>query len=596
MRKLLFLHLCPFAITTADVCSRLYTVRAEIPSLTIQPRISTDVYPYCDQHDICVGIVVDGKYLPCQEAFVILTRHTERELDLPPILMPSPSFPNAVLTDYQNSLSDRNNSRDISELGEMPPELSNLMVSFELAVRTVAWRSAQLFPRLFYDNNVDGALFGKLRELTDAMRAILHASNLEIRFKFAKYIHRSFWVRSWTSGIDSMIRYVAQNSLTDMELIISSIAPSVHAFFYCSIHLGIDYRVFMFPTDLFWILTALAKFHPLYTDDPMWVLPRSVLDACSIDVRVGADIDWEHFQEMVWMQPLSKNSTHFETLFLRIVRMLMNSLRHWNSSSHSVLRRPETQSRIKTLQMYAYTVRYIGESTNVDTVDAETMDAVNTLLSSKDSLAVQIGHLTISTLLRLTRSRINPQILWGFAVQPQVRMRLCDRSERLTLTYLAPGKPNLRDFVLGILSLDRYRLMQLEPIKWVISMAPGDTVGPKSIFEIYRDFLAMFLETAMLTKISNTSDSYYVLSSVHYGANDNPFQIAFGRLLGILLRTKHLRALLVSCWTRSQPTSLFETIFFGSHFVRKGVYDVLPHGVLEIMFPDAHALVNSLSL
>jgi hypothetical protein len=151
------------------------------------------------------------------------------------------------------------------------------------------------------------------------------------------------------------------------------------------------------------------------------------------------------------------------------------------------------------------------------------------------------------------------------------------------------------EFFRGILSVDQYRLSQSNLIEWNVKVDPADPRPLPSREDLHRDLLAGFFNSSAFAR-TKTHTGELVYSFNPSFRNDNALHVALGRLIGICLSSPCLRSLLKPYLTRRpEQTSLFQTIFFSSDWVRRGVYDVLPYGMLETVFSDVTALVEALS-
>jgi hypothetical protein len=576
--------LVPIITSTTDVCCRLYAIRGVLDSVNIQ---STGLTTFCDQDDMCVGISIDDQPLTCKHAFALLTRHNERLLATPPILMPRPRFRTEVSADFLVSLNDTDGSRDLHYFQQMHPEFQNLLVSMARIVQRIAGRTRGMFPRIFYDDEIDGPLFQDLMRLTDIVKESMDHAVEEDTLIVIKLIHRSLWMREWSFYIQQMVRYIAQQSLADMELAIIASAPTMHAYLYLCSNLEIDYY---FSTDWHWILLILTKYDPLYSEDPdvVWMVPRTHRQMVAVDIQLGPDIDWSHFQEIVWDLRSSNNATDYDCKLRNpkyLARALVSligqlvALRHRLDANQFGSQLNEFNKHIQALHRVVYTLRFLGQETDLD-IRHVTPEILETVTNPSE---FHIDHFSMTTLLRVTRSYLSPAVLWTRISPQTIKRRACDPFHSLTLSYTPSSRLNITEFVNGMLALDPYTLSHDLPFNWHVILDSPEY--QPSMADLHRDALVAFFESPMF---ETTRESVFT-------RNWKELHIALGRLIGICLRSPLLRGLLIRYWTRPEPTLIFDTIFFGSHYVRRGVYDVIPYGVLEDMFPDARVLVDSLS-
>ena len=592
------IHLFQNAISTTDVCCRLYEIRGEIGSVNITATCGGP-RPFCDHHDMCSGMQVDGEPpLTCERAFELLTRHYERPpLEIPPILASTARFRREVSRDFINSLNDTDHFRDDHFFGQMRTVFQRVLLNAQGVVARITDRNTRMFPRILYNDEIDGTFYRRLKNITDRIKSSIDFSGPESAQIVIKYIHRSFWMREWSFQISSMVRYVAQQSLQDMELVMASMAPTMHAYLYLSSVLEIDYEI---SIDWYWLIPLLSKYHPLYIQDPadlVWLVPTIPGNVVPVEIQVGPDIDWAHFQDLVWEPYMTGDPDAFSRDLRNpdiLARSALASIRRLvavTGEEESEDTDNQFDELIQVLHRFAYTLRYLGNETGIDLVgvNSETLEAVNRVISAGTPSGFEIDHFTLTTMLRLSRSQLTLATLWTLVIPHTIKMRACDGFKEVNITYLPSGGPNISEFVNGILSIDPYHLSQQEPFRWSIhalsySQLPSD---------VHSDLLAMFFCSPVFTRTSFNGDDIYAINA--HPRNFKEIHIALGRLIGVYLRSPSLRLLLIPYWTRSHPTSLFETIFFGSHYVRRGVYHVVPYGILEDMFPNAQALVSSLS-
>jgi hypothetical protein len=596
MRPLLFLIVVlPTAISTADVCCRLYEIRAELAVFNITTT-TTGPPPFCDMDDMCHGLTVDDQPVTCDDAFAIITRHNQRPpLEAPPIIVRSSRFQTEVNADFVASLNDTDHSRDLHFFRQMRPEFQALIVSMGETAGDIVERM-RMFPRLFYDDQIDGPLLEEMNNITESVNVFMEESGPTAALVVIKLIHRSFWFREWSFHVQQMVRYVSELALDEMDLVMVSISPTRHAYSYFCSSLEIEYP---FSIDWSWILTPLSKYHPLYITDPVWVIAQHPQHVIPVEIQFGPDIDWRHFQDIVWQTGSSGDTVAIDRQLRnrkKLAEGVVTTLRRVVTLRHR-LRAEESMgdSRgekeyillVHVLHRLVYTLRYLGRETEID-IGAVIPEMLHVVANPT---VFRIGHFSVTTLVRLTRSRLSPEFLWSLINPPTIKNRACDALSPLNISYTPSRQPNMKDFIDGILSVDQYGLSQKTPLRWrVLLHTPGYS---PTITEIYRDALVAFFGSRMLSRNTTLAGDSVITISPKYRTKID-FHTALGRLIGISLRSPFLRTFLRPFWTRSQPTTLLETIFFGSHYVRRGVYDVIPYGVLEKMFPNAQALVHSL--
>ena len=591
----LMLLLIPLAMGTTDVCCRFYQLSEGIDFVDIQ-SVDTGAPPICDHRDMCTGFLVDGASISCKEAFVFLSQHTQRPpLVIPPILMPRSRFKRQLATDFVDSLNDTDLSRDSHYLAQVSLDTQDLLLEMAHVVEEITERTRLMFPRIFYNDEIDGPLFRQLRNITDCLTAFIAQSSQPVKLVVITHISRSHWMREWSFHIIALVRYIAEQTLSDMELAIIPSAATIHAYLYLYSTIGIDHP---FSIDLFWLLSVLSKYDPLYVQGPaselVWTIPHLPGHRIPVDIHIGPDIDWGHFQDIVWGCGPQHNATDLDTKlrnprglaknFIRSIVILVRA--QHGQSAEDLMVRKRYNIAVQAVHRLAYTMRFFQRETEFDlgSLEPEIVQAMGA-----SSSALRMDHFTMTTLLRVTRIRVNPELLWRFIAPFTIPMRACDAVRPSNVSYTAPGHLNVLEFINGILSYDKYSLSQEWPFGWNVI---GSTNVSKT--DLHRDALVSFFASPILFSINTNLDGDLVHTLSLNLRFHKEIHMAFGRLIGVCLRTPYLRKLLIPYWTRSQPTTILESIFFGSNYVRKGVYDVLPYGVLEEMFPNATAMVDSL--
>ena len=602
MNKFFFINiLIPTAIGTTDVCLRLYEIRdqlrPEVGTFALTPGFAGNAT--CDFHDMCGGLQRDGDPISCKDAFELLTWHNERPpLETPPIVMPPARYANAVSRDIGESLLDLDESRNSRDLGRMSPEMRGYLDQLQRVVGQILQRSMTMFPRIFYDEEIDGATFRDLVTITDRLKLSMNSGDRQQRLSVIKYIHRSRWMKLYAFQMASLVRYVAQLSLVDMEIAMISIAPTIHAYLYLCTHLDID---FFNSLDWHWVLPLLARYHPLYITEPsnlLWTVPTLPTNALPVSIQIGPDLDIDHFRDFVWNTDLRWNDLEFlADYFLSNITELVR-LRGQLDAGEDV--KEEVEEYAHRVQKLAYTLRFLPQETKFVplALSPEFLRAVNAVVSARSGSDFRIDHFTMTTLLRLTRSHLSGDSIWTF-IKPRVSIIPPSWGiQELNITYSPSGRPRISEIVKGILTLQVSRLRYERSFRWRNSTP---SLQSKTETELYSDFLAVLIAEPSFGRNPEIPGQPFTARDLQLTGMELRthmlYHRAVGRLIGVCLRDPTLRHLLAPFWiTSSEPSTILEIIFFGSHMVRRGVYDMLPYGALEEMFLDANALVNRLTL
>ena len=608
--KLLFIIiLIPTTTSTTDVCCRLYQIRdqlrPEVGNFALTPGFAGNAS--CDFHDICRGLQRDGDPISCKEAFELLTRHNERPpLETPPILMAAARYWDDVSSDMQDSLHDRDASRERRDLGHMSSELKENLTEMQRIVLTIISRTTPMFPRIFYAEEIDGALYRELVTLADAVKLAMNRGDSDLCLvSVIKYLHRSRWMKEFAFQMASLVRYVAQLSLVDMEIAMISIAPTMHAYLYVCSNLGMN---FFSSLDWYWLLSLMSHYDPLYIREPdklIWTVPTLPENTSPVSIQIGPDIDMAHFREIVWhfrWSPVPSQLHNVDALrwfFLCYIHELTQLSGEPDSDEEVVDVEEESAKYVEHLHRLAYTLRFLGRDAERDETGLSgfMQSAITTVNLDVTASVFQLNHFTRTTLLRLTRSHLSRSSLWSFIQPPVSTLPPYWGCQQLNVTYLPSGLPRLVEIVYGFSAVQPFRLHHDGAFGWIVM----GSSPPKTLTDLYSDFLAVLIAKPAFVRNTALPGQPFVAAPYLQHMTDKQFRThliyhrALGRLIGSCLRDPKLRHLLAPYWiTSSEPSTILETIFFGSHHVRKGVYDILPYGALEEMFPNAKALVNSL--
>ena len=338
MRLLAFVvFLASWGFSFADVCTRLYELRFENIGRGLLLAVHPDVPPYSDHRDLCVGFVTatTGQPLSCQEAFRRLMKHQERFIDSPPIIHRMDYSVAMLLRDYQEFLSLPNLIRHTECFNAMPASIRGLVQTMETSVLGIIQYMANHFPRMYYD---DKTLGPHLRSLQNAVNSIVqdqHYTRIEIRMNVRKYIFREFWRTKWGSYVNILLQSISLASFDEMELMLISYAPIMHAYVHMSTVLQVYY------TDQFagylWVLSAIVRYDPLYamtSEDRAWIIPQWYMEgpSDSAPVPIDSGIDLQYLKTSLW-----NPQDRFPDSPMELQQMVLQSVREKNLHQMKIL-------------------------------------------------------------------------------------------------------------------------------------------------------------------------------------------------------------------------------------------------------------------
>jgi hypothetical protein len=560
----------------ADVCTRLYELRFENIGRGLLLEVHPDIPPYCDHRDLCVGFVTatTGQLLSCGEAFRRLMKHQERFIHSPPIIQRIENSVTLLIADYKEYLLLAK-VPSVDSLMSIHVSFRGLVQTMESSVSQIIQYMANNFPRMYYD---DDNLGHHLRTLTNAVNSIVQNPLYKLtQMNVRKYIFRSCWMNKWASYGHILLQSIVHAPFDEIELMIISFAPIMHAFLHMSTTLGV-YHPDQF-TGYLWVLSAIVRYDPLYVvseQDRVWFVSQGYFRNWenSPAVPVDSGIDFQSLKTSMWdPQELFPDSP------MDLRQMVLRNVHEGN---------------LKQLQKLMILARSIGEAKLFFDVDDDQKALIERELGDR-SLK---DDFTLLTLARIFRDRIDASIKFTYLstrVHPFPRK---DHERRLPIRYgfFGPCRDSLTDQIMQLDASDFSSIVTIVP-----NFGPDQHDDEKSPHARDVALLASFFDSDMFeTEWSFDSEDgliqpVYKLRFTTSLQRDQQSQTALGRILGIYIRIASMRKPLSQFIFAPSPTaSVFETIFFNSYYVRKGVYDVIPTNMLEHLFSNGNQLVNAL--
>ena len=575
--RLLLLVLLSLRCMFGDVCDRMSALQHDFAdSILVLQK------PYCDHRDICVGIVsrTSGMEISCKNIFHLLMSHQARFVDEPPILMPLRTSFREIQRDYNEFMTSkdagRENDDSLSTISENSRRLLRVM---EVSVLEIVKHVQLLFPRIYYDDSVAGIdlrIFHRaLNELFEEIPEH-HPNALAI----TKYIYRSFWMGKWSSVITMMLKHLATLPMNEMEPMLVSYAPTIHSFLRTCSELNFVYSGHF--QGYLWVLTSLVKYDPLYSPESrVWVIPRplTLVSTSSPVVPIDLQMDMDFLYQLLWQHPQCPEEF-----------------------SKSLLTSIEEQD-IDEMRKLAVVARYIGESNIRVQLTLEQKAVIETMLGNDTRHRDFVDSFTLFTLVSIFKNQLSPNFEASIFGIPYSGYKKSEHMKTLKIVYGFSG-PSIEGFINQIMQLDKFDFFACATLFWRIDAPDSCLVGiPQTSDQLQQDLLKAFFDSDMF--ISEWSFDHADETAVgrpvyqlRYTSpdRDRRLQTALGRLIGLSLRSPgSLRKNLLSYIVAESPEStIFETMFFSSYYIRNGVYDVIPFGLVEHRFANAAQLIRAL--
>ena len=515
---------------------------------------------FCNDAGICENLSVT-----CKAAFEDLINLQKRLIDIPPILL--------EIDEYEMEEMRVNGAMYL--IGQrpsyMPVDVPELR-AFQEAVEIVIERIFDAFPYMVFDMEIDGMILTQLVERATqlASRLSLLSFTEQGRARWLIYQSNCFQKLTWAIRVIFHHLAVPGKTTNELKLLFVAFAPVVHAYLHATHLLKVHISHLFESRTTEDIILCMARYHPLYTlDDGVWYIRMS-----------GAWFDWhrifththiprdsndlELVLSMISAVPditIVPSAPHSDTdpvpPFITVVK--------WDSFVS-----PRTDRHFDALKIAQYAFRIMREKYGTFFVShnfpIHTLSSIMATPVSHASIAladmvneVVPAHLLLNQLVSMSKT---PAPI----LRRNIRIRLAIRQSHF-----------VHDLLHEISMLTIFGLAILIEIKI-------DDHQPAPLYDSIRNVLEHIYEKGPLLN------------------GHRRYKIALGRLFALAIQFRKGLDVLVRLITSNQggivesPT-IHETIFFNSHYIRSGFYDIYHEGMLESLFRNnGTRLIEALSV
>ena len=540
--------------------------------------------PFCDYADKCVGITLHDSVVSCKEAYEAVTRLTVRPISVPPIVRIYPFLFDSDIDqeerDYQFSVVAHNFSSCAEPLLTLLNQLEHVADRF-------ASRIIEFNYRYIYEESIDGPL---LRNFTQLSRDI--ADTGECRWfcclpEHRKHVRYSESMRRLGRYIQHQLHYLASRPMHETELVASSMAPWLHAFLYSLHQMGILYPQFL--VDYGYALQILVRYHPQYTsDDGVWyiLLDSQFWFSFSNEsyFKRNENSSWEDVEDLFFANNdvvPPRNASLLLTLLAYELGLYFDDA---NAGDFAYIAK-----RIERI-VYALEIIHISGEEGIDLpIDDAAMSHITSIIRYEHPHQSRVNHVTTQSLQRVF-SRYLTLVEKAEILIPLPNYLPCvreiDLDHNFTLRY-HPGTGYLLDEIVhDLLALshdDMFLTLQLK-MGWTNRTEIPDA----------RTLITQILDL-FLSPIADTFDPFAGdwLDDINDHYRD--IQIALGRFIALLMTMDCTDSIVGRYIVGKGPSStIFETVFFNSRFVKQGFYDLFLGGTLETIFENGQEFVDAI--
>jgi hypothetical protein len=578
-------------VVASDVCAIL----ASTDTLNEFARLGVFT-PYCDHSDSCVGLTrheTPDEVITCDDAFIILTNRNRHRVNEPPIVTQIDDETHILYDELETEyLSSNQTTSEARFQSQFNPNTRSLLESFATALEKVVERIFELFPRMVYQEDIDGPL---LRNITHIANS-LSPNDAVIAFLFgtipriSKYVMQTDSMRKYARAIAMMMRLVSFRKIRETELLIVSMAPWLHAYFRVMFDLRIVYP--HAQDEYEWLLLTASTICPLYTEgspSTWYLLLDSTVEPQPFSPR-DRSITWESVVEVFGADSAVEHDGEY------LLRNLISNMTRYIS-----LHDPEEEefhNCTNSIRKLVYAMEFMAEFESFDFGEIATADdfcVIEDMMNVQTSNADEdVGLTSMEALMRLFLFGLNPYVL-------RDRLpRIDDATDYIPMQSNSPGAALFvyydevgirRDRLLNtLLSFTKHDFMM--QVHLIAVDADFPLSDPR---ELVADMMDVFFSplTGWFEAEYSSDDSLDLLddNAAYYRitphfANSSPSnQVALGRLIGFILWIRNPGNILNKyIKPPRQDSTIFETLFFGSRYIRQGFYDIYLADSLEMSY------------
>ena len=530
-----FLSILLWSVSAArysdEVCERFRTTF----------NLEVNQVSFCNDDGFCEYLLVR-----CKEAFEALIRLQKRQVDTPPIVS------RIGLTELQ----EMNANQERFEKGHMLKNTTGVMPeldSLAATVDSVNRRMLESFPHMVLDIQIDGNLLTQFVEQADRLAKELSLSYRATEIRSLTY--QSLWFQKLTWKIFVMFDHIVVSGkpIQDIELLMIAFAPFVHAYMHASFLLELHHPKLLMSRTTWDIIHSLVKYHPIYTmEDGVWYLP--VHPAWFL-------LSWVPTREPIPVD--SADTEHALSIMdsipdIRVNHTSSRIIVNWEPAmNHSQDERVYRDS----VEQVHYAIRVMREHYGPSFVTINILnDERQSILQQPD----QVSRLSIAAVDIINESvPVNillNQVMWMTSSGAEVI-----RKRIRGVWILIRSSDYMKDSLDQIADTDVFFLQMQFNIRVDGQIVP------------LNEWIRHVLKNFFLYRVvqDDMGDSRSVL-------------VAFGRIIALAILHRSGLDVLFQLISRQSalgdtPT-IDETIFFNSHYIRSGFYDIYHEGMLESLF------------
>ena len=441
--------------------------------------------------------------------------------------------------------------------------------------------------RYIYEESIDGSL---LRNFTQLSRDIAETS--ERGLFFGRFVRNSESMRRLARYIQHQLHYLASRPMHETELVASSMAPWLHAFLYSLNQMDILYPLYWDQNG--YALKILVRYHPKYTlgtgyhsGDGVWYI--------LLDSHFASPGSLESYFErnvgVLWEDVEDFFLAHGDSIPPRNASFLLQEIeyeldRYLKGQTLDVVQDASTRIERYT---YALEVMHRTEKELDLVVDPGFMWSIVAFTRNEQRGNARENTVTVESLKRIFSPYFSPsEKVETLTLLPYYLplVRAIDLNITLTLTHHTGTGFRLDEVVKDILALTNDKMFLT--FDWMTR--EDDAAGVLDTETLIYEIMDLFISPGADTFDPFAGD---LLDDINDHYRD--IQIALGRFMGMLFSMGYVDCIVGRYIVGRGPlTTIFETVFFNSRFVRQGFYDVYLYGTLEQSFANGQEFVDAM--
>ena len=547
-----------------DPCSRLQ--RKYLSNSLLNPTtIST-----CLDNGFCSGIIVP---LSCENAYIRLAEAVEsRRVVAPPVVANRRYF---VHRPSSHSAEER----------------TNLIDGFCIRLLQTADRILANFPRLVYDEEIDG----------DMLRDLVTKAELLSQFIVSESQTRLFQtnpiITQWKWSMRAISDYISQIQVrfTDIDRLLVSVAPFIHAFLRTAYYLPIIPDGELLNCIDYDLLHTIVEYHPRYTNatddqDGVWFIHLGARDVATISLEQADDA----VRYVIPPVDSSQISDYWGPQFYDMNSFSEFLARKFSNVSGITDDPSSRRSVRKALFTFKCIMSVPGNSARKNLGRILQNAFRSWRLHDSTSIANLVENIEHVYILRMMKPFIQPtdrlKLLPSYFHSHQIF------SHRPVYESVCRSPWSLGREITRFAELNRFELsgyFDFYTNHTTTTTTNGTRIVPVPFSYYLQQLLEGTFEPSNRIFVPNSDPQPPQRYTLHprIGIRARPLRVFIGRLMALLLRENSGHFLVNYLPTHSTGTeNIVDTIFFGSWDIRSGFYDVYHDNALEYMFHNNGSL------